>query len=164
MDEYNETEEEISTLIITIYSAVLIRAYSDFSTPPVTCSPSIFDQQLDDQHIRMKKLPFDKHLEYIRSDHKVDPKMAQLRGGTIIPEVALYCMLRYITGGSYSDIYFMAGISSTSFYCIIWKTISAINSCDESSVNFPQSSASSSGMGLNFCVLLVFSWQESRRF
>jgi hypothetical protein len=47
MDEYDETEEEISTLIITVYSAVLIRAYSDGSTPPVTRSPSIFDQRLD---------------------------------------------------------------------------------------------------------------------
>jgi hypothetical protein len=91
MDEYDETEEEISTLIITVYSAVLIRAYSDVSTPPVTHSPSIFDQRLDwanfvdrngsrscfDRHIRMKKSSFDKLLEYIRSDLEVDPKMAQ---------------------------------------------------------------------------------------
>jgi hypothetical protein len=47
MDEYNKTEEEINNLIITVYSAVLICAYGDFSTPPVTCRPSIFDQQLD---------------------------------------------------------------------------------------------------------------------
>jgi hypothetical protein len=87
----------------------------------------------------MKKLSFDKLLEYIQSDLEVDPKMAQLQGGAIIPEVALYCMLQYIAGGSYSDIYFMAGISSTSFYCIIWKTISAINSCNELLVNFLQS-------------------------
>jgi DDE superfamily endonuclease len=88
----------------------------------------------------MKKSSFDKRLEYIQSDLEVDPKMAQLQGGAIIPEGALYCMLLYIPGGSYSDIYFMAGISSISFYHIIWKTISAINSCDELSVNFPQSS------------------------
>jgi hypothetical protein len=77
----------------------------------------------------MKKSSFDKLLEYIRSDLEVDPKMAQLQGGAIIPEVALYCTLRYLAGGSYSDIYFMAGISSAYFYCIVWKTISAINSC-----------------------------------
>jgi hypothetical protein len=87
----------------------------------------------------MKKLSFDKLLEYIRSDLEVDPKMAQLQGGAIIPEVVLYCTLQYLAGDCYSDIYFMAGISSASFYCIIWKTISAINSCDELSVNFPQS-------------------------
>jgi hypothetical protein len=76
----------------------------------------------------MKKSSFDKLLEYIRFDLEVDPKMAQLRGGAIIPEVALNCTLRYITRGSYSDIYFVASISSASFYHIIWKTISAINS------------------------------------
>jgi hypothetical protein len=42
MDEYNETEEEINT----VYSAVLICVYDVFM-PPVTCSLSIFDQQLD---------------------------------------------------------------------------------------------------------------------
>jgi hypothetical protein len=87
----------------------------------------------------MKKSSFDKLLEYIQSDLKVNPKMANLQGGAIILEVALYCTLQFIAGGSYSDIYFMAGISSTSCYHIIWKTISAINSCDELSVNFPQS-------------------------
>jgi hypothetical protein len=38
MDEYDETEEEISTLIITVYSAVLIRAYSDV---PLLLSPVV---------------------------------------------------------------------------------------------------------------------------
>jgi hypothetical protein len=45
MDEYNETEKENNTLFITIYSALLMTAYSDFSTAPVThkwtrCHPS----------------------------------------------------------------------------------------------------------------------------
>jgi hypothetical protein len=31
INEYDKTEEEINTLIITVYSAVLIRAYDDFS-------------------------------------------------------------------------------------------------------------------------------------
>jgi hypothetical protein len=64
--------------------------------------------------------------------------MAYLQGGVILPEVALYCTLCYIAGGSYSDVYFMAGISSASFYCILWKTMTAINSCEELSVNFLQ--------------------------
>jgi hypothetical protein len=49
--------------------------------------------------------------------------MAYLRGGVILPEVALYCTLRYIAGGSYSDVSFMAGISTASFYSILCKTI-----------------------------------------
>jgi hypothetical protein len=152
MDEYDETEEENNTLIVTIYSTLLMSAYADVSTAPVTRNPSIFDQRLDwvnfvdrhgarscfDRHIRMKKSSFEKLLDYIRRDLEVDPTMAHLRGGVILPEVALYCTLRYIAGGSYSDVYFMAGISSASFYRILWKTIMAINSCEELSVNFPQ--------------------------
>jgi hypothetical protein len=122
MDEYDETEEDNNTLIVTIYSALLMSVYTDFSTALVTRNPSIFDQRLDwanfvdrhgaqscfDQHIRMKKSSFEKLLDYIRPDLKVDPTMAYLRGGVILPEVALYCTLRYIAGGSYSDVYFMA--------------------------------------------------------
>jgi hypothetical protein len=79
MDEYNKTEEENNTLFVTIYSALLMSVYTDFSTAPVTHNPSIFDQQLDwsifvdrhgtwscfDWHIRMKKLSFEKLLDYI---------------------------------------------------------------------------------------------------
>jgi hypothetical protein len=94
MDEYNKMEKENNTLFITIYTALLMTAYSDFSTAQVTCNLSIFDQQLDwanfvdhhgsqscfDRHLRMKKLSFDKFLEYIQLDLKVDPKMAYLWG------------------------------------------------------------------------------------
>jgi hypothetical protein len=47
MDEYDETEEENNTLFITIYNALLMSAYKEFSTAPVTRNPSILDQQLD---------------------------------------------------------------------------------------------------------------------
>jgi hypothetical protein len=87
MDEYDETEEEKNTLFITIFSALLMSVYGDFSTALVTCNPSIFDQRLDwanfvdchgsqscfDRHIPMKKSSFEKLLKYIQSDLKVDP-------------------------------------------------------------------------------------------
>jgi hypothetical protein len=58
----------------------------------------------------MKKSSCEKLLEYIRSDLEVDPKMAYLRGGVILPEVALCCTLRYIvtremTPRWYSDVH-----------------------------------------------------------
>jgi hypothetical protein len=79
MDEYNETEEENNTLFVTIYSTLLMSAYTDVSTALVTHNPSIFDQRLDwanfvdrhgsqscfDQHICMKQLSFEKLLDYI---------------------------------------------------------------------------------------------------
>jgi hypothetical protein len=47
MDEFDKTEEENNTLLIRIYSALLMSVYNDFSTAPVTCNPSISNQQLD---------------------------------------------------------------------------------------------------------------------
>ena len=53
--------------------------------------------------------------------------MAYLRGGKITPEIHLYATLRYLAGASYSDICLFCGISVASFYCIVWRTIHAIN-------------------------------------
>jgi hypothetical protein len=75
MDKYNETEEENNTLFVTIYSALLMSAYADVSTAPVTRNPSIFDQRLDwanfvdrdgsrscfDWHIRTKQSSFENY-------------------------------------------------------------------------------------------------------
>ena len=53
--------------------------------------------------------------------------MAQLRGGVIIPEISLYCMLRYLASGSYTDFF---GISKALFYHVVWKTMYAIVRCE----------------------------------
>ena len=74
---------------------------------------------------------FDKLLSYIRESLEVDSDMAQLQGGEIIPEILLYCTLRYLAGGCYTDISFFVGISSASFYHVIWKTMYAIVQCEE---------------------------------
>ena len=44
--------------------------------------------------------------------------MVQLRGGVIIPEIALYCTLRYLAGGSYTDIFLLVypNLHSTVLY------------------------------------------------
>jgi hypothetical protein len=52
--------------------------------------------------------------------------MAELRGGAIIPEIRLYCTLRWFSGGSYSDIMIQVGVSKSSFYRVVWITIKAI--------------------------------------
>ena len=65
--------------------------------------------------------------------------MGSLRGGAIIPELCLHaCSLRYLAGGSYSDIKFFTGMSVPSFYRVVWKCIDAINECDELAVKFPK--------------------------
>lgn len=87
----------------------------------------------------MPKESFDKLLGYIYVDLVVNELMAKNRGGPIIPELCLYCTLRYLAGGSYLDICDIAGISTSSFYRVLWKTISALRRAPELDVKFPSS-------------------------
>jgi hypothetical protein len=115
-------------------------------------NPSLLEQRLNWQqfkdkyakradfkcHLRMSIESFNKLLSFIHPQLEVDEDMASLRGGVIMPEIALYCTLRYLAGGSYLDIRFFTGISTSSFYRVVWKTIKAINQCQELRINFPQ--------------------------
>jgi DDE superfamily endonuclease len=92
------------------------------------------------RRIRMEKDSFDKLLSYIYDELIVKEVMANNRGGPIIPELCLYCTLRFLAGGSYLDICDIAGISASSFYRVIWKTITALITCKELEIRFPRSS------------------------
>ena len=63
--------------------------------------------------------------------------MASLCGGAIIPELCVYITLQYLAGGSYMDIFFLVGISKSSFFHLLWKTIKAINKCAELWITCP---------------------------
>ena len=67
----------------------------------------------------------------------VQQDMAALQGGAIIPELCVYPTLQYLTGGSYTDIFYLIGISQPSFYHLLWKTIKAINNCPELRITWP---------------------------
>jgi hypothetical protein len=115
---------------------------------------SVFDQRLDwkafvdkhgkrqffRRHLRMKKSSFKKLVSYIRDDIQPNEGMAELRGGAIIPEIRLYCALRWLSGGSYSDIMIQVGISKPSFYRVVWITIKAIATSkqEELQIRFPK--------------------------
>jgi hypothetical protein len=88
----------------------------------------------------MSKKSFSKLLHLIRDDIEVNQEMAMRRGGAIIPELCLYCTIRWLAGGSYSDIFYFTGMSSSSFYRILWKTIEAINNCSDPyiKIKFPK--------------------------
>jgi hypothetical protein len=112
---------------------------------------ALFDQRLDwdvfcskhagrqdfKRHLRMSERSFNKLLGFIKDHTMVDTTMAGLRGGAIGPEISLYACLRYVAGGSYSDIRFFTGISTASLYRVIWKCIDAINACPELDIHFP---------------------------
>jgi hypothetical protein len=64
------------------------------------------DRPLFRRHLHMSYESFIVFLEKIREHINVDNKMGLLQGGKIIPEVHLYATLRYLAGGSYSDVCF----------------------------------------------------------
>lgn len=89
--------------------------------------------------LRMTKESFDKLLGHIKGDLLVNETQANFRGGTITPELCLYCTIRWLAGGSYLDITDICGISKSSFYRVNWKTITAIVKCKALRPKFPSS-------------------------
>ena len=87
------------------------------------------------RHLRMKYESFKYLLSLIKDKLVLDEKMANKRGGVIIPEIHLYATIRYLGGASYSDVCVFCGISVPSFYTIVWRTIKTINLVLE--VKFP---------------------------
>jgi len=75
---------------------------------------------------------FDCLLSYIKEALHVNEKQFLKRGlSPIIPEIKLYCTIRWLAGGSYTDIAIHASISIPSCYRVIWETIDAINVAPE---------------------------------
>jgi DDE superfamily endonuclease len=89
------------------------------------------------RRLRMRKDSFDKLVLLLQEDLVVNEAAANKRGGAILPEICLYCTLRYLAGGSYLDITDIAGISQSSFYRVVWKTITAIVKCSDLRIVFP---------------------------
>lgn len=106
-----------------------------------TRSPTVFGQRLcwDNfatkfghmpyftRHIRMPLSSFNKLLAYVYDELSiVNTDQVNRRGGEIIPELSLYCCIRYLAGASYTDVFFGCGISKSAFYAAVWKTMKAI--------------------------------------
>jgi hypothetical protein len=84
---------------------------------------SVFDQRLEwdkfmekhgkrdffKRHLRMRPKSFKKLISFIKDDIQPNERMAEMRGGAIIPEIRLYCTIRWLAGGSYSDIMIHSG-------------------------------------------------------
>jgi hypothetical protein len=146
-------------IMLQILEMIKLRQRQRISTttisPSPTKNPSTFEQRLNwevfasiqkeqstnfRRHLRMSKESFTKLLGFIKPSLTVDERMASIRGGQIIPELCLYCTIRWLAGGSYSDIFYFCGISKTSFYRIIWKSMKAIAKCrdDYIKITFPK--------------------------
>lgn len=127
-------------------------------------NPSLFTQRLNweafvatygdrrdyKRHMRMTRTSFDKLLSFIRNDLEKDQHMAWLRGGPILPEIMLYCCIRWLAGGMYSDIYMFTGVSRSSFYRSVWVVIHAINKCVELNMKFPHTNEEAAAAAAGF--------------
>jgi DDE superfamily endonuclease len=123
-----------------------------FSQLPEERNPSHFEQRLAwddystshtakgtfDIRLRMPLESFNKLLGYIKDELLVEETKAKVRGGSITPELCLYCTIRWLAGGSYLDISDVCGISKSSFYRVVWKTITAICKAPELKPKFPK--------------------------
>mmetsp|Transcript_5679 Transcript_5679/g.11819 ORF Transcript_5679/g.11819 Transcript_5679/m.11819 type:complete len:97 (+) Transcript_5679:328-618(+) len=82
---------------------------------------------------------FELLLSFVREKLIVNEKQSLRRGlSPIIPEIKLYCAVRWLAGGSYTDIAIHCNISVTSFYRVVWESVDAINSAPDLIISFPQ--------------------------
>jgi len=95
-------------------------------------------------HLRMSVHLFKVLLNLICHNIQVDRGMAALCG------LALYATIRWLSGALYSDISYHIVISKASFYCIVWKTIHAINRCKELDLQFPTTELECQELALGF--------------
>lgn len=92
--------------------------------------------------------------------------MAGHQGGPIAPELCLHSTLGWLAGGLHLDTCDIAGISTSSFHRVIWKTVAAMIRCPQLAMHFPSSSheielaiqgfeSTSFGEAIENCALVV---------
>jgi hypothetical protein len=120
-------DEQVNLLVVDYQETILLAAvhchaqYENRQRSRLLFrSPSLFEQRLQwdffctryghraefKRHMRMTFASFNKLLSCLRPQLQVDNERANSRGGAILPELCLYICLRYLAGGSYSDIPF----------------------------------------------------------
>jgi hypothetical protein len=151
MSCYQDDEDDELVEQLAVLQLILLCVTALYSLPGRGRSGSLIEQRLawDDycgrhhqrgtllRRLRMRKDSFEKLVHLLGEALVVNKAAADKRGGAILPEICVYCTLRYLAGGSYLDITDIAGISQSSFYRIVWKTITAIVQCKALRVAFP---------------------------
>jgi hypothetical protein len=150
IDDSHDDDELLGYFSLIHFSLI----YGCWLFTPQKRNPSFFEQRVCweaycEKHLRrgtlsirlrMDQQSFVKLLNYIQHDLMVNEVMAQPRGGAIIPEICLFCTLRWLAGGSYLDVCDIAGISKASFYRVVWKTIHALVFAKPLEIRFPSTS------------------------
>ena len=87
--------------------------------------------------IRMPYSSFQKLVSLLRQELLTSARTSR-RCQPLLPEVMVFCTIRYLAGGSYLDVKRLIGISSASFYACIMKTVVAVVQCPELAIKFPE--------------------------
>jgi hypothetical protein len=151
-NDNNDTNELMDTMYILLHVLVVIVGTAVWGNPMIR-SISIKHQRYKwkqyikkygnnprfvKRHLRMTLISFNKLLSYIKAELVVNEFQAARRGGAILPELCLFCTLRWLAGSSYLDIYCITGVSIASFYRVVYKTLRAIAHCHQLEIIFPQ--------------------------
>jgi hypothetical protein len=89
------------------------------------------------RHLRMSLHSFYKLSDLIHTQLEVDHEKANSRGGPLLPEICLFCTFHWLARVSYLDIYAITKVSIASFYCVVNRTLMAINTCPLLQNKFP---------------------------
>jgi hypothetical protein len=149
---HDDDEDEEDMVVMLALLQLMVMCVSLLHMIPVRRNRSLIEQRLLWDHycqrheqrgtllrrLRMRKDSFDKLVVLLGEDLTVNEIAANKRGGPILPELCLYCTLRYLAGGSYLDICDNARISQSSLYRVVWKTITAIVQCNALKISFPK--------------------------
>jgi hypothetical protein len=156
-NENNEVDDTLPAIAVIrhVHQMMMVRASIMESTEVANRRrrPALFDDRLHwstflnkfgnrvefKRHIRVSPSSFNKLVDLLRPSLLVDKNTAELRGGPICPEICVYACLRFLAGGSYTDIKFFTGMSTPSLYRIVWKCIHAIIICVALEIIFPSS-------------------------
>jgi len=156
---------------------VLVLGLALCYSPPI--NPSVFQQWCcweshADLHRRRGALKRRLRMSYqsfvrlplmIQDDLTVNKLMANPRGGPMIPELCLFCTLRWLAGGSHLDVCDIAGLSTSSFYQVVWRTIAALCRCDQLAIVFTETNTQlqSAIMGFSHGDNLFSRWPNEAR-
>jgi hypothetical protein len=90
---------------------------------------------------RMGVSSFNKLCDLIRPLVQINEEMStrQTGKGPILLEMMLHCLIRYLAGSSCRDIRLSIGMSSKSFYRVLYRCANAILQIDELGYHFPSS-------------------------
>ncbi len=152
---YDFIEEDLEDMFMFQHGSLLeiLTIVVSMHNTPIARDPSIKQQRCDwdeflaayrhskqrDRHLRMPLKDFEELVEILTPQLDVDEQQSLRRGlSPIIPTIKVYCCIRWLAGGSYSDICLFAKISWPSFYRVCWETIGAINQADELQMKFPE--------------------------